>query len=510
MRHKHSKSQPYDILESVFDKTAQLNSITSVLHWDTETSMPARSYKARADQISTLESVIHAVVTDDGVAQLLDEAEETKDKLDRERRRNLELMRRSWKEHTAVPVKLRKALTQAGGTCCAVWKEARAENDFKKLQPHLEKVVSIVREIATEKSAFLACTPYEALADSYDPGRKEDQMDAIFKSLKERIPGLVQDVCDHQAKQKKSKPLSLRAASEQQHIFVQELLQQTGLGEAAPTLNISSHPFCSGEGDDIRITARYDETNVLSGIMALMHESGHALYEYQLPRNRCNRPIDSAGGMALHESQSLLMEMQLCRTPEFAEFLSPRLKKGFNSKSKALDPGNLYRVMTKVDRGLIRVDADEVTYPAHVLVRYYIERYLINGDMEVSDIPDAWKQGYEKFLGAAPTDDRMGCMQDIHWMDGSFGYFPSYTIGAMYAACIGDTMRKSLPGLTEDIREGNFLAVKQWLNGRVHRYGSALTPDEIIAKACGTTPDVDTYIQYLQSRYLSDSRDSDV
>lgn len=500
------KQHAYDVLENVFDKTARLRSVTSLLHWDTETHMPARAYAARAEQLDTLESVIHAIITDNGVEQLLDEAENAADKLNPDRKRNLALMRRTWKERASVPLKLSSELTKRGAECCAVWKEAKAEGDFKRLQPYLEKVVETVRNIAAEKAGFLKCKPYEALADSYDPGRKEEEMDALFKTLKERVPTLIENVCDHQAKQPQPKPLSVAAEKARQHEFAQQLLKDTGFIDAAPNLSVSAHPFCSGEGDDVRVTARYDETNVLSGIMALMHESGHALYEYNLPRDVNGRPLDFSCGMAVHESQSLLVEMQLCRTPEFISYLAPKLKKFLGSRSRAFDAENVYRLTTQTERGFIRVDADEVTYPAHILVRYYIERYLINGDMEVGDIPDAWQQGYEKFLGVSPPDHAKGCMQDIHWMDGSFGYFPSYTIGAMYAACLGEKMRADIPGLSEDLREGDFSAVRAWLTGRVHRYGCIYEPDDLIAKACGEKPSAHIYLDYLENRYLSDLR----
>ena len=499
------KKKPYFVLEEIFAKVSHLQSAHGLLCWDAETNMPPAASKDRAEEIATLSSVIDAILVDKGVDSLLEDAEGEADDLRPVEKRNLELMRRKWKEHASAPVKLRTELALKGAECCFLWREAKQENDFNKLLPHLKEVVRLVREKAAAKSKFLLCTPYEALVDSYDPGRRQGDMDGLFRGLKETLPDLIGQAIEFQNKQEKIRALKLTAAPTKQHDFVNHLINHTGFSNAVSRIDISAHPFCTGNRNNVRIANRYVEDDVLSGIMAAMHEAGHASYQQGLPDAMAHQPVCEDMGMAIHESQSLFIEMQLCRSKPFMRFLAKEIKKFFGSRSKALEGDHFYRHATQIKPGFIRVDADEVTYPAHVLVRYYIERYLISGDMEAEDIPDAWTQGYEKFLGITPENHGVGCLQDIHWMDGTFGYFPSYVIGAIYAAQLGGKVREDVDSLADDLEKGDFSAARNWLDDKIYCHGARFYPDELITEACGEGLNPDVYLSYLRQKYMPES-----
>ncbi|MET0156216.1 MAG: carboxypeptidase M32 [Rickettsiales bacterium] len=495
------KKKPYFILEEIFEKVSHLQSAQSLLHWDSETYMPSSAASDRADEIATLSSVVDAVVADKGVAALLEDAEGDAGNLRPAQKRNLELMRRKWKEYASSPSRLRTELARKGAECCFIWRDAKKEGDFNKVLPHLKEIVRLVREKAAAKSKFLLCTPYESLVDSYDPGRRQGDLDALFRSFKETLPQLIADVIAHQEKQDKIKAFKLTVPAAKQHEFVCQLIKHTGFSDAVGRIDVSAHPFCAGNRNNVRITARYAEDDVLSGIMAAMHESGHASYQQGLPTAMPHQPVCEDMGMSIHESQSLFVEMQLCRTKPFMRYLSKAIKAHTGSRSKALEDDQLYRHVTQVTPGFIRVDADEVTYPAHVLIRYYIERYLISGDMEVEDVPDAWAQGYEKFFGIKPDNHTVGCLQDIHWMDGTFGYFPCYAIGAIYAAQLGAKAREDVETLAEDLEKGDFRTARAWLDEHIYSQGSRYYPERLIKEACGEGLNPQLYLSYLREKY---------
>jgi carboxypeptidase Taq len=267
-------------------------------------------------------------------------------------------------------------------------------------------------------------------------------------------------------------------------------------------LDISLHPFCGGTPDDVRITTRYDETNFTRALMGVLHETGHALYERGLPAAWRRQPVGDARGMSVHESQSLLMEMQACRSREFLEFAAPLLRAAFGGKGKAWEADNLYRVYTQVERGFIRVDADEVTYPAHVILRYRLEKAMVAGDLEIEDLPGEWNRGMRELVGVTPPSDREGCLQDIHWYDGAWGYFPTYTLGAMTAAQLFAAAKRAVPGIPDAIARGDFAPLLGWLRANVHGKASSLSTDALLRAATGSSLDARVYEDHLRRRYL--------
>jgi carboxypeptidase Taq len=267
-------------------------------------------------------------------------------------------------------------------------------------------------------------------------------------------------------------------------------------------LDETLHPFCGGVPDDVRVTTRYSEDDFVSAIMAVIHETGHALYERGLPAGHRHQPVGDARGMVLHESQSLLMEMQACRSPAFLSLLSGWARDAFAGDGAAWDAANLQRIYTRVERGFIRVEADEITYPLHVILRTRLERALLVDDLAVADLPDAWNAGMRDLLGVVPPDDAMGCLQDIHWFDGAISYFPTYTLGALAAAQLFQAALRADPGIPAAIAAGDFAPLRTWLGTHVHGRGSSASTDEILRDATGSALGTEAFLAHLRARYL--------
>lgn len=314
------------------------------------------------------------------------------------------------------------------------WRSARPASDFAAVAPKLKIVLDLTREMAAAKAEALGVTPYDALLDQYEPGGRADSIDMLFADLESVLPGLLGEVLEAQSR----RPAPLRPAGpfpiETQKAVAARFMQTLGFDFTHGRLDVSAHPFCGGSADDLRLTTRYDEDDFTQSFMGVLHETGHALYEQGLPADWRRQPVGKARGMSVHESQSLLMEMIACRSRAFATYAAPILRDAFGGSGPAWEAENLYRLNTRVKPDFIRVEADEVTYPAHVILRYRLERDLIAGRLEIEDLPEAWNEGMKRLLGLTVPDDRRGVLQDIHWYDGAFGYFPTYTLGAMTAA----------------------------------------------------------------------------
>jgi len=496
--------ESYKTLEKIFRKLNDIEQAQSSLHWDMAVTMPSGGATARGQQIATLTSIHHAIIADDGVGELIARAKSDESKLDEWQKANLFEMGKTYNHSAAVPRKLIHELTREGINCEMVWREARAKNDFGMLKPYLERVLKLVREKASIKAEAFGMSHYDALLDQYDRGRKSAQIDEVFDNLKEFLPDFIKAAVEKQAKEPKITELKGPFPIEQQKQLAHKILETIGFDFSHGRLDESHHPFCGGYPGDVRITTRYDENNFLSAIQGVQHEAGHAMYEAALPNKWRGQPVGHARGMSVHESQSLLLEMQVCRSQQFQEFAAPIYRDAFGGKGKAWSAENLYRICTKVEPSLIRVNADEVTYPAHILVRYYTEKFLISGDMEVADLPEAWAEGMEKFLGIKPEDDKNGCMQDIHWMDGTFGYFPTYTLGAIYAAQIFSAAKAANPDLLGQIEKGDLKQLMGWLGANIHEQGCRYSTDGLIEKATGKTLDVEIYKAHLKARYLGE------
>ena len=492
----------YGALEQRFKRLSDLRGAQAVLHWDAATMMPRGGAEVRADQLAALELICRERTADGQVSDLLDEAESQAADLDDWQRANLVAMRRRWRHATAVDEDLVEALSRATSGCEMVWRTARAEDDFAGLRPHLEKVLELVRGVAAAKGEAFGCPPYDALLDSYEPGLGTARIDPLFDDLEAHLTGLLDEVLARQAAAPQPLAIAGRFPVEEQRRLGVHLMERLGFDFRHGRLDVSHHPFTGGVPEDIRLTTRYREDEFMQALMAILHETGHALYERGLPKAWRGQPVGRARGMVLHESQSLIIEMQACRAPEFIAYLAPLLRRAFGGSGAAWEAGNLRRLYLRVARGPIRVDADEVSYPLHVILRYRLERAMIAGELEIAELPAAWAEGMRGLLGLTPANDREGCLQDIHWAEGAFGYFPTYSLGAMAAAQLFEAARRALPDLMAAIREGNFAPLTSWLGDNVHALGSKLGSDELISRASGGSLGTDAFKRHLAARYL--------
>jgi carboxypeptidase Taq len=461
---------------------------------------PYKALESRFHRLAALEVVAHETLVAPDMADLLDAADQAT--LDSWQQANLREMRRRWIHDAALTPHLVEARSKAAAQSEMMWREARAKSDFKLLQPYLQTVLDITREIGQAKAAALQCSLYDALLDEYEPGGKSSRIDAIFAELEAFLPPLLQRVLQAQAR--RPPPLAPPGPFpvEAQRILGVQLMEAIGFDFAKGRLDVSLHPFTGGVPDDIRITTRYDDADFARSLMGVLHETGHALYEANLPAHWRHQPVGNARGMVLHESQSLLLEMQACRSVEFMSFAAPKMRAAFDGTGDAWTEANLHRIYTTVKPGCIRVDADEVTYPLHVMLRYKLERALLAGELKLADLPGAWNEAMQQSLGIVPPDDRMGCLQDIHWPDASFGYFPTYTLGALAAAQLYAAACREQPQIPPSIAQGDFSLLFAWLRTNVHGKGSLLDTDTVLEQATGAPLGTQAFRAHLERRYL--------
>jgi carboxypeptidase Taq len=325
----------------------------------------------------------------------------------------------------------------------------------------------------------------------------------MFADLGRFLPGFLGQVMERQAALPPTAEPAGPFPIERQRELGVRFMERLGFDFNHGRLDVSLHPFCGGTPDDVRITTRYDESDFRPALMGVLHETGHALYERGLPANWRGQPVGEARGMTMHESQSLLIEMQVCRSRAFLRFAAPLVRDTLGGDGPAWDEANLWRHYTLVRPGFIRVDADEVTYPAHVILRYRLERAMIAGDLAPADLPGAWNEGMRDLLGLTPPDDRLGCLQDIHWYDGAWGYFPTYTLGAIAAAQIFAAVMAADDRVGPGIGEGDFTPLIAWLKRHIHGKGSLVSTNDLLTEATGRPLDVGAFKDHLTRRYLS-------
>jgi len=488
----------YDRLAARFARIATLNEASSMLGWDAAAVMPPGGGAARGDQLAVLAGLSHAQLIAPDMADALGAAEPANDW----EAANLRLMRHAYTRATALPSDLVEASARAGSACEKVWREARRTSDFAPVAPHLAEVVCLTREAATALAPALGLSPYDALMDGNHPGIGAADVAPVFAQYEAFLREALPRAEARQADAGEPLPLPGPFPADAQEALCRRLSARAGLDFSHARLDRSTHPFCGGTPTDIRITTRYDEADCATAVMGVLHETGHALYERGLPLSYARQPVGEAAGMGAHESQSLIVEMQACRSDAYLSWLGPELHAAFGGPSEPYAPANLARLWRRVHRGCIRVDADEMTYPAHVILRFRLEQALVAGDLAVADLPGAWSDGLHALLGIRPPDDAQGCLQDIHWYDGAFGYFPSYTLGAMAAAQLMAAARRRVPGLDAAIAHGDLTPLVGWLRAKVHGVGSLLGFNDLLRAATGKPLDPADFEAHLAARYL--------
>ena len=492
----------YKQLERRFARLGRLRDAQGILHWDRAVMMPAGGAEGRAEQLATLNVLCHELITAPEIGDLLAAAEG--EALGDWERANVREMRRDWIHASAVDAALVEARSRACSACEMAWREARPQADYARVLPFLDEVLRLTIEAGKAKAVRFGSSVYDTLLDEYEPGARAADIDPVFDDYAAFLPDFLEQVLARQARAPAIVAPRGPFPVERQRELGLRLMQVLGFDFQHGRLDVSLHPFTGGASDDQRITTRYSEADFSSSLMGTIHETGHALYAQHLPQAWRHQPVGGARGMVVHESQSLLMEMQAARSRAFLAFVAPLMREVFGAgdDEAALQPDNLFRLHTRVSRSLIRTEADEVSYPAHVILRYRLERALIAGDLHLRDLPGAWNEGMQGLLGVVPPDDRLGCLQDIHWYDGAFGYFPTYTLGAMAAAQLFDAARRSISGLQDAIGRGEFRPLVDWLAENVHAKASYLPTRELLVAATGQALDPAVFKAHLRSRYL--------
>jgi carboxypeptidase Taq len=499
----------YRALERHFQRLGHLQHAAAILQWDEAVIMPPASGDRRADTMAALQVMIHEQLVAPALPELLAraEAEGLTGGLSTLEAANVREIRRAVRRAQGISAELVEHCSAAQSRCEQAWRTQRQSNDFAGFLPLLREVVALRREAAAQLGATLGLSPYDALLDEYEPGLRTAALDQVFGNLRAFLPELTEQVLARQADEVVHVPRGPFPIPAQRALG-EKMMRAIGFDATRGRLDVSHHPFCGGVPSDVRITTRYKEHDFTSALMGVLHETGHAKYEQGLPSAWTLQPVGSARGMAMHEAQSLCSEMQVSRSREFLEFLVPHVHEAFpeavRAQPEAFTVDNLYRFFTRVERGKIRVDADEVTYPSHILVRYDLERQLIDGSMRVEDVPEAWDAGMQTLLSLPTGNDyRDGCMQDVHWPSGAFGYFPTYTLGAMTAAQLFQAAVRRVPTIPAQIAEGSFGALNDFLRAGVWSQGSALPSDELMVHATGETLDARYFEAHLRRRYLS-------
>lgn len=472
----------------------------AILGADEATHMASGGGEKRAEAMSALAGMYHSRATAREIADWIEAA--SRESLNEDEAAALGEFRRQYTNLTCLPVEFVERQTGARMRCEQLWRDMRAKNDWGGFLPALEGVLALVREEAAMRADVLRLDPYDALMEQYDPGNRVGDITPVFSDLKTFLKDFIPEalaVQEERTRKRVVNPLSGIYPVDKQRQLGLAMMEAVGFDLTHGSLSVSHHPFCGGVPSDVRITTRYRTSDFLSALMGVLHETGHALYEQNLPKAWAYWPLGKARGMAVHESQSLFVEKQVGRNPAFWRWALPVVEKHLG-ESWLMD--DILPHVHHVERGLIRVDADEVTYPLHVILRFELEQELVSGRLEAADIPEAWDAKMQEYLGLStignPAD---GPMQDVHWAGGAFGYFPSYTLGAMMAAQQWAALTREYPTADDDLAKGDFSAINEWRREKIWSQGSRYSTPDLLERATGEKLNAVHFTSHLRKRY---------
>jgi carboxypeptidase Taq len=497
--------QAYAELVRLSREETLLASCSDVLEWDQEIFMPRKGVKYRSEQMAFLAGLMHDRATDPRYDDLLRVLEASSMVSDPESPEavNVRELRRGYDREIRMPRKLVEEIARVTALSSKIWAEARKKNDFKSFAPWLDKVFALAREEAD--AVGYSGTRYDALLEDYEPGMTTEKLSVLFARLGRDLIPLVDALREESARNPAPK-LAGKFPVDRQRVFSETVAAATGFDLQGARLDIGQHPFCTMIGPgDVRIALRFFPDNVAGGLFALLHEVGHGLYDQGLDSKHFGTPMGDAASLGLHESQSRLWENQVGRSEGFWRHFYPQLQKTFLENMSDVSIDTFRRVVNRVEPGLIRVEADEVTYNMHIVIRIELERALLDGDLVAADLPGAWAELYQKYLGITPQDDRSGCLQDVHWSEGLIGYFPTYALGNVYAAQLFAAAERSIGPLEDSFANGDFSSLRRWLGENIHRHGMRYRAHAIVERVTGRPPDPSSLIESLSSRYLSSS-----
>jgi carboxypeptidase Taq len=496
----------YNNLLSKIKDTTVMGTALGIIHWDMETMMPPRAVEQRSEQLALLSRVNHKFATDPEIGKLLNTIQKSPkyETFGIVEKRNIYLIRKSYLEQTSLPEKLVADLAKQEALTVNVWKKAKAQKNFNLFKPDLEKLLELNKQAAEILMKVKETkTPYEALIDSFEPKMTAAQITATFTQLQKGLRKLISRILASPIKPDSAilyQPVLVENQRKITQLITQTLGYDTCSLEACGRVDETEHPFTTGYYDDVRITTHYHLNNYASSIFSVLHETGHAIYEQNLDPKWKYQPIGSTCSFGIHESQSRFYENVIGRSEEFWTYFMPKIKE----KAPELASVELERFLqaiNKVELSKIRIEADEVTYNLHIIIRFEIERDLFADKIKVNELPQIWNEKYEDYLGIKIENDAEGVMQDTHWASGLYGYFPSYALGNIYGGQITDAITKNCPDWRKELVEGELQHVNDWLKTNIHSQGNLFDPEELIRKATGKTLDTQPYIRYLNEKY---------
>ncbi|MDB2346261.1 carboxypeptidase M32 [bacterium] len=489
----------YQDLVQRHEEIALLQACNALLSWDQETNLPAKGVAYRAQQRAALSEKVHELKTSDDVTKWLDACQ---DDADGEAIANVQWWRHAYERARKIPATMVGEFEEVTSLGLAAWQEAREKSDYVIFQSHLQKIVDFNRQMADLWG--YEDSPYDALLEEYERGATAKNLASLFADLKGPLVELVDAAI---AKSANQPPRSLQGnyPIEAQQAFNLEVCQALGFDLEAGRIDTAAHPFCSRLApNDTRLTTRYDTSDFTSSFFGVLHETGHGLYEQGLPQDKHALPSGTAVSLGIHESQSRLWENQIGRSRAFWDHWLPVAQKHFPSLTD-WTPEDMTRAVNQAERTFIRVEADEVTYDLHILLRFELEKQLIEGSLSVADLPEAWNTAFEDLTNLTVPDHANGCLQDIHWSMGALGYFPTYSLGNLNAAQLHAAALDQVLGLSNDLAKGNYASLLQWLQTNIHAHGSQLLPEELMTKATGRSTEIAPYLKHLRSRYVDGS-----
>ena len=487
-------------LKSILNEYTDLASTIDLLHWDLETYMPPGGSQGRGDQMATLTRLAHQKLTSAEVGQLLEDLTSYVNELDPDSddARLIQVTKRLYNKRSRVPASLMAAMAKEAATAHVVWVRAREAAKFDEFQPSLETILALKRQYADHFQPYDHI--YDPLLDDFEPGLKTTDVQAIFSTLRPQQVELVRAISDRP--QVSDSFLHQHFDENAQWQFGVEVITDYGYDWQRGRQDKSAHPFTQSIGiGDVRITTRTLDDYFSSAFFSTTHESGHGLYEQGIDPNLARTPLAKGASLAIHESQSRMYENMIGRSRQFWTHYYARLQKYFPAQFGDVSLDDFYKAINKVKPSMIRVEADEATYNLHIMLRLELEIALIEGSLEVKDLPEAWNKGMQDYLGITPLDDAQGVLQDVHWSQGSVGYFSTYALGNLIAAQLWECMRKDIPDIDAQIQRGEFNALTAWMGDKVHRHGAKYEPQELVQRITGSKIDQDPYMRYLTGKY---------
>lgn len=495
-------SEAYSALKEELKQIEVLGSIGALVSWDQETMMPPKGTPLRAEQASLLGAMVHERLTSERLGELLETCEQD-DSLTANPRvaANLRELRRSYDQAVLIPSSLVRRFAETSTHAMHAWREAREKSDFPAFAPWLEKVIELNREKAEHLRKEPGEKAYDILLDEYEPGAKSDEIAEVFARLREQLVPLITEVTES-GNRPDDRIHHIAVPIHRQVEFNKATAAEVGFDFDAGRLDTSTHPFCQGVGaGDTRITTRYREEGFFDALSSTLHETGHALYEQGLPKAEFpGQPLADSVSLGIHESQSRMWENFVGRSKPFWSWALPRARTAFGEALEGVDVDEVYAAMNIVQPNLIRVESDEATYNLHIMLRFDLERAMLSGDLPVADLPGAWNERIRNDLHLEVPDDRRGCLQDVHWSMGAIGYFPTYTLGNLYAAQFWATITDEIGDLDEQIRSGEFGGLLAWLRENIHRHGRLYTAPDLCEKVTGKPLEAKPFFDYLSGK----------